>query len=203
MSNYSESVQQVYAAYNQAHATSAERSGWDSEAAQQQNFDAMLGLVQDAGLHLDDLSIHDAGCGGGDLIDTLVAGGGVRGYVGTDFLPDSLEHARRQHPTHDFREVDLERDPLPKADLTLCFGALAFHKPRAVEAMLHRLWNSSDKGLGFITWWNLTQGYLYFDQAEQLRKCIRRFIRQARPAKLLERVGDYGDPLSAMFLLTK
>ena len=196
-------VQNVYSMFNQRRSGSAERLGWDSEAAQQRNFDTMLDLVRDAGLDLGALSVHDAGCGHGDLIDTLTTRGGVKHYVGTDFMEPALAHARERYPTYSFMQTDLLTGRLPKVDITLCFGALAFHKPRVVEMMLARLWEQSTVALGFISWWNLTPAYMYFDQSEQLRKGIRRFIRTARPKKTLERLGDYGDPVEAMFLLVR
>lgn len=196
----------VKAVYEQFHAQrtgSAEQLGWNSTKDQQVNFTTMLDEVQKLGVQLSDCTVHDAGCGHGDLHDVLVARGGVKGYIGTDFVATTLATAREQRPGLDFRQLDLLTGAAPKADLTLCFGALAFHQPREVEALLHKLWSASAKGLGFISWWDLTPDYVYFREAEKLRKCVRRFMREARPRATAERIGDFAMPVEALFVLVK
>jgi hypothetical protein len=95
------------------------------------------------------------------------------------------------------------REPPLMADFTVCFGTLAFYKPRQIEALLPKLWKASARGLGFITWWNLDESFVYHEHIQTLQKVIRRFIREAKPSAHFERIGDYGEPTEAAFLLVR
>ena len=194
-------VDAVYEAFKRRDGDTARKMGWDSREAQQTNFRVVLDELETR-LKLPALSYHDVGCGYGDLIPVLQARGvdTTKRYLGTDFLPSTVEEARVLQPGHAFEVADAKWSPLPTADVTLCFGTLAFHKPRTIEAMLHRMWNASSQALGFISWWNLTPDYHYFDDAVLLRKCIRRFIRESR-GHCVERIGDFCSPVEAMFVL--
>jgi len=215
--NTTAAVKQIYSNYQRIGASNAQRVGWNSHEVQLENYrvvlDAMKTLMQkhrgrDPGQLWRTLSVHDAGCGAGDLLDTLQARGGVGYYLGTDFMPESVQQARRRHPARSdvlFTVLDLLHSPkeyFPTADVTLCFGALAFHPPRKVEELLHRLWDSSQVGLGFITWWTLTADYVYFEHIEQLRKCVSRFLRESRAKEVVQHHG-YGDKTEAAFCLIK
>jgi SAM-dependent methyltransferase len=211
-------VQRIYENYRAQGASEAQRVGWNSRAVQQQNFDTVLGITlplleKHGHARVDDgwrkLSIHDAGCGTGDLLATLEARGGVGHYLGTDFFEPSLRDAQLRFPARGnvvFGMLDVLRSPMqlfPRADVTFCFGALAFHPPRHVETILHNLWNTSQFGLGFITWWDLPPHYVYAEHIEQLRKCVSRFLRESRAKEVVKRIGDYGDPTEAAFVLVK
>lgn len=213
--NTTSAVRQIYRNYLNRGACDAQRVGWNSPEVQQENYrvvlDAMETLLQrhrEQNFTWRTLSIHDAGCGTGDLLDALQARGGVGCYLGTDFTPQSVELARQRHPERSdarFATFDLLNAPeahFPNADVTLCFGALAFYPPRKVEELLHRLWNSSQVGLGFITWWNLTSDYVYFEHIEQLRKCVSRFLRKSKAKEVVQQ-HDYGDKTEAAFCLVK
>lgn len=191
-------VRMVYERYRAQREGAAEQLGWNDLSSQQRNFKVVLDMLPP----LTDLSVHDAGCGYADLFDFIKARGGCKQYIGTDFVPATVATAQERHPDLSIRQLDLLSFPPPQADVTLCFGALAFHKPRKVEEMLNRMWAASRVGLGFITWWNLTPEYVYFPEAEQLRKCIRRFLKSTK-GKVSERLGDHGDPLEAAFVVLR
>lgn len=215
--NTTAAVKRIYENYLSHGASDAQRVGWNSREVQLENYhivlDALAALMQKhRGRDLDQLwrtlSVHDAGCGTGDLLDTLQVRGGVGYYLGTDFMPQTMKLARQRFPERSdvrFAVLDLLNSPkeyFPTADVTLCFGALAFHPPRKIEELLHRLWGASQVGLGFITWWNLTPDYVYFEHIEQLRKCVSRFLRESRAKEVVQRHG-YGDKTEAAFCLIK
>lgn len=185
--------------------TDASKLGWTTAELQQQNFTLLTGMLQDLRIPLPGLRLHDAGCGTGDLLAFLKQKEmEPRQYIGTDFTQASLEIAKSRFPSHDFLQMDLlpygyKPPMMPQADVTLVFGALAYHKPRDVEAMLNNLWYHSTVALGFNTWWQLHEGYVYHESIEQLRKCINRFLRNKQVHRKL---GDeYGQPTEALFVV--
>lgn len=185
----------------------AQRMGWRSREVQQTNFATMVQSLSSLGVSIAQGTVHDAGCGSGAFLDYLQsARKAPTGYVGTDLMQHAVEEASKRHPDESFRRLNLLRCPptsIPLADVTVCFGALAFHKPRAVEELLARLWRGSRHALGFITWWDLTPDYLYFEHVDALQKVVRRFLKEAKPRLQLERIGDYGTPNEAMFILAR
>lgn len=183
-------------------ASGSKRVGWESLELQQKNFHAALDMLVAATPEF--ASFHDAGCGLGDLVPVLQARNLLRTarYVGSDFVEENLEEARKTHSAFEFHQHDLTK-PVPfKAEVTVCLGALAFHQPRTVEAILHNLWAATEKTLVFLCWWNLTPDYMFHEEAEQLRKCVSRFLRESRGA-VTSRIGDFSTPVDAMFSITR
>ena len=191
-------VYRQYLVYRESNEDPARKLGWNDAEAQQRNFKVVLDMLPP----LKDLTVHDAGCGHADLLDVINARGGCKEYIGSDFVATTLNKALELHPEAKLLGLDLAVHKLPQVDLTLCFGALAFHKPRKVEEMLHRMWDASKVGIGFISWWNLDKNYVYHEHAAQLQKCIRRFLKQTR-GKVTERIGDYGEPMEAAFVVLR
>lgn len=191
-------VRAVYEQFRARHGNSAQRLGWNDTSDQQSNFKVVLDMLPP----LTGLSVHDAGCGHGDLLDAINARGGCGSYIGTDFVAATVQAAQQRHPETTFRLLDLAHQELPKVDVTLCFGAFAFHRPRRVAKMLEKMLAASRVGVGFITWWDLTPEYEYAEDAEQLRKCVRRVLKGSG-CKVQERIGDYNVPLEAAFVVTR
>jgi SAM-dependent methyltransferase len=95
---------------------------WDAAAALE------VGALRLAGVR-DDHDLVDVGCGAGRLAERLR--GTHRGrYLGTDVIPELLEHARRLAPEWEFRLVESCAIPWPdrSAD-AVCFFSVVTHLP--------------------------------------------------------------------------
>lgn len=84
--------------------------------------------------------VADLGCGCGRLLGELQQSGAAR-RIGVDFSARALELARRRDssPDLELRQLDLTRDPLPKADLYAGLGLLDWLKPTEVQCLLQSL----------------------------------------------------------------
>lgn len=195
-------VQQIYDDYMVSGHDSATRQGWTSAVAQLANFTAVYDAFQTLQVPLQGLSVHDVGCGLGDLYAFLQERGGTKHYLGTDINGHAIATALRRYPGVDFRMGEIApRSPSPtRAEVTIAIGTLAFHKPRLVEEMLHVLWADTEVALAFICWWNLDKGYVYHEHAAALQKVVRRFLRDIRPSQTFERIGDFAEPTDALFI---
>lgn len=200
-------VDKVYANMRAMGTTASEKLGWTDPELQRQNFRLLTGMLKDVSAPLPGLSLHDAGCGTGDLVAFLQEEKlEPRSYVGTDFTAESLTIARERFPSHDFRQLDLvprsyTSSQCPKADVTLAFGVLAYHKPRVVESILNHLWENTACVLGFSCWWNLDERYLYGEHIMQLRKCVNRFLRGKQAHQKLG--TEYGQPTESLFVVCR
>lgn len=180
--------------------TDAEKQGWVNTDFQQLGFQTILDLVETR-VNLQGLTVHDAGCGFGDIIPHL-AGRKVSGYVGTDVMPEMIANARIRRPHGNFRLLDLRRDPPPPADVTLICGALAFQKPDAIESILESLWRSSTRCLAFMSWWNVPSQLDKDGNAKRGQKAVSSFLLRTTKNRL-SRIEDYGIPHEAVFALFK
>jgi len=182
--------------------TGAKMVGWNSMADQQKNFATIVEAVEQHGAPLQGLTLHDAGCGNGALLTYLKSvNKEPRGYIGTDLLPLYVAAAGKAHPGSRFEMRDLMVQQVPKADITVTIGALAFHKPRAVEALLPRLWEATGCVLAFTTWWNLDKTYVYHEHIDQLRRCILRFVKGKNHTFIDG--PKYGQAQDAIFVVTR
>ncbi len=194
-------VATVYASMRSMGTSEAEKLGWTSTDLQRQNYGLVVSMLRDVSVVLPGLTLHDAGCGTGDLLSFLKEVKlEPRQYIGTDFTAESIMLARDKHPSHDFRQMDLLRPvTCPTTDVTIIMGALAYHKPRDVEKLLNKLWDHSRCAFAFNTWWQLDSRYFYNESIEQLRKCVRRFLRGKQVHELMG--SEYGQPTEAIFVV--
>lgn len=179
--------------------TDAEKQGWVDAGFQQTGFRTILDLVGQR-LPLRGLSVHDAGCGFGDIIPYLSARG-VKDYVGTDVMPEMIAGARTRRPHREFRLLDLRTETPPTADVTLVCGALAFQKPNDIAAILDKLWDSSNRCLAFMSWWNVPAKLDVDGTAKRGQRVVDFFVRSID--NRLSRIEDYGIPHEAIFALFK
>lgn len=194
-------VPRVYAHLRATAPSDVEKLGWLKVEWQQQNFQLMIDMLRDIHAPLPGLTLHDAGCGTGDLLTFLQkTEQEPRHYIGTDFTDESLDVARQRFPSHNFLRCDLWSNlVIPKTDVTLTLGTLAYHKPRVVEDILNNLWDNTSCALGFNTWWDLPSHYLYAENISQLRKCINRFL---RGKQVHQQLGTtYGQPTEAVVMV--
>lgn len=198
-------IEAIYRAYEQQHEDAAKRQGWTNEQMQRANYSTMCSMLTDVQVPLQGLSVHDVGCGYGDFYAYLQGQGGCNGYFGTDINAHSIARALSRFPKADFRTFDMTKAwPAEYVfDVTLVFGAFAFHKPRAVERLLHTMWERTKVALGFMSWWNLSKEYVYAEHAAQLQKVINRFLTTSRAPIVIRRVGDFAESTDALFLLVK
>lgn len=183
-------------------ATDAEKQGWLSTDWQERAFRHVVGMVESR-LPLAGLTVHDAGCGFGDIVPTLTRRD-IGRYVGTDLLPGMVAGARERRPGFDFRELDLRRDDPPKADVTLCMGALAYQNADDIESILQRLWDASSRAFGFIAWWGLPAKMDPTGEYRRAEKRVREFLRRAAPSSnRIEHTVEYGVPYEAAFVVLR
>lgn len=178
--------------------TDAEKQGWVNKDFQQLGFKTIIDLVERR-VPLTGLSVHDAGCGFGDIVPAL-AERGIAGYIGTDILPEMISGAMVRRPHFAFRRIDLRRDPLPVVDVTLICGTLAFHKPEDTEAILEGLWRSSRRCLAFMSWWNVPKELDPEGLVRRSQKVVSSFLLRSTKNRLA-RIEDYGVPHEAIFAL--
>lgn len=193
-------VPNIYRELRKIDGPDAVRQGWTEKVLQQQNFALAVQFLEQSNVVLPGLTLHDAGCGVGDLLKYLQDNKlEPRQYIGSDFTLASVTEAGFRFPSHDFRHIDLTGPILPKVDVTVVMGTLAYHRPRVVERMLANLWEHTTCAMVFNTWWELKANFLYADQIEALRKCVHRFL---RGKQWNNRLGtDYGQPTEAIFVV--
>lgn len=195
-------VAQIYENYWNRDVTDAEKVGWINTEQQFQNFQVLVDMLRESKVVLPGLTLHDAGCGTGELLHFLKQEElEPRHYLGTDIMPHAIKMAQVRFPSHDFKQYDLVKPGMLdiRSDVTMAVGALGFHKPRVVEKILNHLWENTTCALAFNTWWELSDFYLYSEHMVQLQKCVNRFLR----GKLYhQRLGtEYGQPLEAAFVV--
>lgn len=200
-------VAKTYANMRSTGKSDAAKLGWTTTELQQMNFKLLTDMLREVHVPLPGLTVHDAGCGTGDLLAYLQrTEQEPRKYVGTDFTEESIAIAKARFPAHTFIHCDLMPhgympDICPEADVTMVMGSLAYHKPRDVEAILNRLWERTTAVLGFNTWWQLNEEYIYADSIEQLRKCVNRFLRNKQ---VHQKLGtEYGQPTESLFVVLR
>lgn len=189
-------IKQVYADYAKSGLDSAQQLGWNNMETQARYMTIMTDFLAKH-FPLKSMMVHDAGCGYGDLIPYLRKHG-VAGYVGTDLMQSTIDEAKKSRPDVDFRCVDLLREDVPKAQLTICMGGLAFHRAEQAMELLERLWAASSRALAFNCWWNLTPQYQHYWETQKLQKRVESWLKR-KEASMLQ---GY-DPTEAMFVVWK
>jgi SAM-dependent methyltransferase len=178
-------IKQVYKEYAEKGNDSAQQLGWNNLETQDAYMKLMVKLVNDH-VPLAGRMVHDAGCGYGDLITYLeqVRGPAIASYVGTDLMGESITEAKKRHGIYHFACVDLLKDPVPDADVTICMGALAFHKCDDAMWLLERLWQQSRLALAFNCWWDLTPEYVGHWNAQKLQKRVQSWLKDKKAVML-------------------
>lgn len=168
--------EEMYRQFRANGGSDAQRLGWHNAQTQRDYLRTTLMLLK-ALVPLQDVKIHDAGCGYGDLWPYLRAEGvAPENYLGTDYMEESLAVARARFPELTFKRLDLMRDSLPKADVTFAVGTFAFYKSNEIERLLSRMWHASAKGLAFNVWWNLTPDYLMYLDSKKTEQIVLDFL---------------------------
>jgi SAM-dependent methyltransferase len=173
--------------------------GWKSPQRQRVNFARMIEAVS-ARIRLRDASVHDAGCGYGNIIPFLRAAG-IGQYVGSDCMSDALCRAGARYPKEKFVALDLVSDPLPEVDVTLLVGTLAFHRPQDVLRIVSRAWDASRLGVGMFLWWSLDDSYYMAREAEHARALVMDFIDHHKIDCMLNKPVKMGD--DALIVLSR
>jgi SAM-dependent methyltransferase len=168
-------IKKIYADYAAKGIDSAQQLGWNDLATQDRYMQLMLTLVQKH-VPLKGKTVHDAGCGYGDLL-TYLKKADIGPYVGTDLMEPSIEEAKKRHPGHEFLCVDLLAGAVPEADVTFCMGALAFHRSQESMLLLERLWAASKAALAFNCWWDLHSGYVNHWEAQKFQKRVQSWLK--------------------------
>lgn len=84
---------------------------------------------------LDYDSVLDVGCGPGHNFDLLTESHAVRRFAGIDISGQAIERARKEHPTGEFRVLDIERNRLD-GQWDLVFSSLLLeHLPDDAAAL--------------------------------------------------------------------
>lgn len=108
---------------------------------------------------------------------------------------------------------DFMSPDIASADIVVAIGSLAYHDARDVEDILHHFWHQTHCALAFISWWHLPGERTHTRGAPQpgfdpelMRKCVTRFVREARPyfTTSVEGPTEPGEPaLERIFILEK
>ena len=183
------------------HEVRAKQLGWISEEAQSLNFKIMLDLIETV-RPIAGLSIHDVGCGHGDLIPHLEARG-IASYVGSDVMDEALTVAQKVYPGRTFVKANAARAVMPEVDLTVSVGAFAFNEPHAVQKMLKEMFAKSRVGIAFFHWHNLPEDLPEAARSARTQAVVESFVAKAQAAHKLARIEDYGMPYEGVRVLLK
>jgi len=198
--NYWDNTNPIYSEFaKQEGATGAQQLGWNDEACQARCFDVLMGLATDFSGPLTGKTVHDAGCGYGDLL-ARVRGAGAH-YIGSDCMEASVQKARQLHESADFRHLNLLVQPVPEADVTVVCGALAFYPHDLVERMLQRFWVATRETLVFTSWWNVPPDWDNYKPTKQVQKSIDAFLRKNGSRR--RKVFDYGNKYEIAIALSR
>lgn len=194
-------IKKVYEDYAKQGNDAAQQLGWNNLETQDRYMRLMVEELVAKHIDLRGKTIHDAGCGYGDLLNYLpkVTGSDLFAqYMGTDLMPASVEEAKKRHPQYRFWSADLLKDVVPYADVTICMGALAFHRADNAMLLLERLWEKSREALAFNCWWDLTPAYVGYWENQKLQKRVTQWLKSKRAVML----SEY-EKTERMFLVTK
>ena len=144
--------QAFYLSSLKTHGATAEGVHWTSTETQEVRFRVLCSLLPD---DLETLAIVDAGCGFGDLYAYMVREGRApRSYLGLDVMEPMVVTAR-ERTGQEIRMCDILADPLPRADVYLCSGAMNTLTREESRAFIERCLAASR--LGFV--FNLLKGW--------------------------------------------
>ncbi len=118
------------------------RSGRGSTRAYTRQLRRSIPMMLDL---LDCRSVLDAPCGDFNWMRGVNLGG--RPYIGADIVPSMIDDLRTNHPTVDFRVLDITQDSLPEADLWLCRDVLFHMSVADVQRVLDNFLRSNIKYL--------------------------------------------------------
>jgi SAM-dependent methyltransferase len=180
------SVVAHYEARLREHGPGARGMDWKDERSQRLRFAMLLD-----GLELAGRSLHDVGCGSGELYAYLEERGLAVDYRGSDLSAEMIAAARARHPRATFERADLLADELAPADVLVTSGL--FHVKLAapdeawgsfVRDMLRRMFALARHAIAF----NLMSDQVdfrvpelhYTSPAETLAFCQRELSRHVR-----------------------
>lgn len=180
------SVVAHYEARLREHGPGARGMDWKDERSQRLRFEMLL-----EGHELAGRSLHDVGCGSGELCTYLRERGQEVDYRGSDLSEEMIRAARARHPGVPFERADLLADELAPADVLVTSGL--FHVKLAasdeawgafVRDMLRRMFALARHAIAF----NLMSDQVdfrvpklyYTSPAETLAFCQRELSRHVR-----------------------
>jgi SAM-dependent methyltransferase len=111
------SVVAHYEARLREHGPGARGMDWKDERSQRLRFAMLVD-----GLELAGRSLHDVGCGSGELCAYLEERGLAVDYRGSDLSAEMIQAARARHPRATFERADLLADELAPADVLVTSG---------------------------------------------------------------------------------
>jgi SAM-dependent methyltransferase len=175
-----------YEARLREHSPTARGMDWKDERSQALRFAMLVD-----GLELAGRSLHDVGCGSGELFAFLRERGLDTDYRGSDLSTEMIEAARARHPGVRFERADLLADELPPSDVLVTSGL--FHVKLAasdadwgafVRDMVRRMYALCRHAIAF----NLMSDHVdfrvpelhYTSPAETLAFCQRELSRHVR-----------------------
>ncbi len=155
-----EALDEVIASYDRAiseHGTEVGAVGWRTRAAQRRNFAA---IARAFAHETEPFTVHEVGCGFGDLADFLRAHFPLASYRGSDLNPQMIALARQRDPSLQVEHCNiLERVPEP-ADYVVESGIFNWRGghtdaewQQMVESVLLAMWGFARKGIAanFLT----------------------------------------------------
>lgn len=129
------------------HGISPKGVHWQSRTTQEKRFEILLEFIKDK---ISTSSIVDAGCGFGDFIKYFSSRNLYpKSYLGIDKEDFFIEIASSIYPNANFKQIDILKGQLPKADYYICSGAMNLLDLEEMKIFIINCLNSSNKGLAF------------------------------------------------------
>ncbi len=162
-----------YAASLKKYGKTAQGLHWNSPEAQKVRFQQLRHLLPETISHY---TMIDAGCGFGDFYLYLQEYGSLPAqYIGLDCMETMVLEARKR-TSCDIFQCDILRDPLKKADIYCCSGAMNILDPFETQLFIRRCYDAARFGFVFNVLWgerdDLVYNYMHIDTIEAIAKTL-------------------------------
>ena len=172
------------------------RLGWNSKNEQWMRFNQIDILLKAYFEKIEELSIHDVGCGYGDLLN-FWKDSPPKEYIGTDVMESFIDAAKEKYPHGQFSVLDALRENPPKADVSVLCGTLAFHDINSKAIIMTRVAEASERAVVFTDWTGPVFGDKWYLEERRFLTYV-----QSLGAKLIRNTNLY-DFSEHMYILLK
>lgn len=129
------------------HKNSAKGLHWTSKQTQEKRFEILIDFIK-KDLHT--VSILDAGCGFGHLLEYLKMNRlNPKNYIGVDCEKFMIDICLQNFPRYRFFEKDILKENIPINDYCICSGALNLLDKEDIFVFIENMLKSAKKGILF------------------------------------------------------